>query len=847
MSRGPARLVETTLGPPLRRRAGGGWTIDLSDLPLFHGLSVLSRALGERLVEECHSERLVIHVERRLRASEHPELVALGCTAVGLHAQREVVAHVPDDVESFQHHLRAVLGTLQQERWRRHILPPDATAVPKALVFHFRATAGIAYRFLLERVPVQPAGHRFFLRITVENPRGRRLDLASIPHVVVDDLDEREYIAGSTRIAQTLRDMMQREAERGRRSHLERRKRGSFVFGQLERAGLGTLELIHLSWSEALAGWLAAAEPRRLDEILKRVLLALEDRRVRRALGAGEPIAVIDGDIQVFLDTSQRGRVLNLAFDQPRRRATVDGYLARMPVLAADTARHGPNRPLAGLSVLLIHHVTSETLGFIAALRALGCDDLDVLFVRYAGEVPNEYLDAVLDLDRTVRSYILQNVQDPAEVEGHWVLGRQLSSLEPIASVAERLRTTPCHYLESMVHVAVALFVRALERGRRIVVVEDGGYLVPTLTRAAHAGTSVGALAAAHGLAPVPADLARQSLRAVLEERLLGSVEHTRNGFDRLVALAGEGAPLLRPAYSIALSALKVERESTEVAAGVLAAIEAVLHAQGQVLSERRPLVLGARGAIGSRLVQALAAGRVHQPVAGIDLRVERANDHEAPTWTGLPVAVRRAVDLVIGVTGVSVLGRREIEELVLHGRARTIYFASGSTKTVEFEDIAAWVESLLATPRPRLRGCRVTVEAQELLDPQSARLYGTAFTLRVGSGRTARATTLVFIANLTPVNFLFYGVPTEVMDAVMAQLLRTTVALVDDVGSARPPAPRVYAIDHDIRDRDAALPTRAQRPSPRSRSSLAGSTAERQLSRACRRSGARQRAAHPV
>ena len=98
-----------------------------------------------------------------------------------------------------------------------------------------------------------------------------------------------------------------------------------------------------------------------------------------------------------------------------------------------------------------------------------------------------------------------------------------------------------------------------------------------------------------------------------------------------------------------------------------------------------------------------------------------------------------------------------------------------------------------------------MTVAPHEVVDPQSGRLYGTAFTLRVGAGRAARETTLVFIANLTPVNFLFYGVPTEVMDAVMAQLLRTTAALVRDVGSPRPPAPGLYAVDRDIPDRTEA------------------------------------------
>jgi len=788
----------TTLGPPLRRR-GERWTIDLSELPLFHGLSVLSRALGEQLVERCQAECLDIDLERRIKTGENPELAALGCSGVSVHAERDVVAHVPDDVETFQRHLRAVFGTLQQARWRRHLFPDDAAEAPRALVFDVPDRAGFRYRFVLDRVAAPRQPDRFYLRIAIENPAGRRLDLAGIPHVVVDDLDEREYIAGSTRIAQTLRDMMHREAERGRRAHLERRKAGSFVFAQLARGGLGHLTLVHLAWTERFAGWLASAEPSRLDHALKRVLLVLEDRGVREELAAGRTIALVDGEIEAFLDLSQQGRVLNVAFDEPRRRATVAAYLGRMPALDAVVRAHEAARPLAGLSCILVHHITSETLGVLAALRALGCDDLDVLFVRYAGEMPNQYLDALLELGRGVRSLTLQNVQDPHEIEGRFVLSQQLSPLGDLEPVDAWLRAGRHRYFEAMVAAAVGLFVRALERRRPLLLVEDGGYLAPLLHARAMAGATVGALAAEWGAGTVAADIARRPLRKVLAERLLGSVEHTRNGFDRLAATERE-VGLVRPAYSIAISRLKVEEEAQEVAAGVLAAIEAVLHARGLVLSRRRTLVVGSRGAIGRRLMAALAAGRVAaDEVLGLDLRVEEAGAAEARSWRELPAARRRAVDLVVGVTGASVLGAQEARELVLHGTAPAVFFASGSTKTVEFRAVADWVEQLAATPDARLGGRPVEVSSEEMTDPQSGRLYGTAVRLRVGRGHGAIEKTLAFVANLTPVNFLFYGVPTEAMDLVMAQLLGTTLALLRDVRSRRPPAPRLWAVDRDI------------------------------------------------
>ncbi|MFI5007682.1 MAG: hypothetical protein ACHQKZ_09585 [Solirubrobacterales bacterium] len=792
--------LPTSLGPSFRR-VRGAWTIDLTDLPLFHGLSVLSRALGERIVEHCLTERLDIDVERRIKSSENPELAALGCVGVKLLAERDVVAHVPDDVEGFQHHLRAVFGTLQRERWRTRLFPGDPAVPPEALVFTFPTPEGFDYRFVLDRVPAGGRDARFYLRIAVENPHGRRLDLASVRHVIVDDLDSREYLAGSTRIAQTVRDITQREAARGRRSHVERQKEGSFIFTQLGKGGLGHLQVLHLTWTERFGGWLAEPDPTRLDGVLKRVLLLLEDQTVRAQLRAGATLQMASGSVRVYLDLSQQQRVLNLAFDQPRRRATVDAYLERMPMLAAVVKKRRAERPLAGLKVLLIHHITSEVLGLVAALRALGADDLTVLFVRYGGEIPNEYMDAILDLEPAVRSLSLQNLQAPEEIEGHFVVSRQFSAPDGLETLAERLRTTRTRYMEAMQGLAVGLALQQLGRlgsDRRLLVVEDGGYLMPLLTKRAAEGATVGELAAEHGLGTVAPEQARRPLRAVLEAHLVGSVEHTRNGFDRLTAAGKAAGGLIRPAYSIATSRLKVEEEAGEVAAGVLAAVEAVYHALGMVLSRRQPLVIGSRGAIGSRLVSALGSGRLRSDeVLGLDLRAPRGARLEARSWRSLPVARRRAIDLVLGVTGASVLGPAEIEELILHGSASTIVFASGSTKTAEFRGVADYVERLLGARSPRIGGRPVEIVPDEVVDPQSGRNYGTVLNVRRG----ARTKRLVFVANMTPVNFLFYGVPTEAMDPVMAQLLRATLGLLRAAKAGRLEC-RLYAVDRDVPDR---------------------------------------------
>ena len=51
-------------------------------------------------------------------------------------------------------------------------------------------------------------------------------------------------------------------------------------------------------------------------------------------------------------------------------------------------------------------------------------------------------------------------------------------------------------------------------------------------------------------------------------------------------------------------------------------------------------------------------------------------------------------MDLFLGVTGVLVLKQDFFEKLILEGSARDLFFASGSTKTVEFESLTAWMKS---------------------------------------------------------------------------------------------------------------------------------------------------------
>jgi hypothetical protein len=106
----------------------------------------------------------------------------------------------------------------------------------------------------------------------------------------------------------------------------------------------------------------------------------------------------------------------------------------------------------------------------------------------------------------------------------------------------------------------------------------------------------------------------------------------------------------------------------------------------------------------------------------------------------------------------------------------------------------------LLANPDPRIGGAPVRIEVTPVKAPQTAFVVASRVRL-VFEGRPARD--LYLLAGLMPVNFLYYGVPTETMDVVLTQLVQVTTGLVDAWRAGRPLPPRLLAVDRDI-DADA-------------------------------------------
>lgn len=849
----------TSLGVPLQPSEAGGWRLDLSELRLFTGLSVVARLIGEEILEQAREGVRDIVVRRRLIADLTPELASLDLGSVSIYALGNVLAGVASYPDEFQSQLRTVFGTLQRPRWGSILFPElfeesasnqsnlktselsvsesqsvDSRAHP-ALLFPFHlhfAQEDIDYYFLVER---DAAGR--FLRITIERESEQRLNLERIPHRVVDDLDRRTYIQGLTRITESVYLGILRECENARTEYDDNFRRNVHFFEQVRRAGLSDCESLAVTWPASMSAFIVRASRREAVEFLKRVFLVLEDREAARLLHEGEVIEMQSGTRSAFLDLSRLGRCLNVSLLERRNAPEIRGYLERMPRVAA-AARERPGA-FSDQRIFLIHHITAETLGVIRGFSEMGAARIHTLFVKYAGVVPQEYLETLLALpEERFEFHGLQKVESQGAAEPYYLLSRQYSRTDHLHSLAEQLETDGFPFFDAMRKSAGHLFLReallARAAGQRIVLVEDGGYLAPDLNRLCREGASLEQACAEFGLALELSADAREGdpmlaealpdasergrpLRDWLVDFFPGSVEHTRNGYNRLQAEEQSGGGLAFPALSIAVSNIKRERESEEVSISILHAVESILHGLGLVFSERRALVLGSRGAIGRNLMEDLASKLRPENVCGVDI-VHQDDDQlrkslpclERARLDELPDDRLYDCDVILGVIGHSICNADFLERLVWNSCRPRLIFASGSTKTMEFTDLSAWLTGLERADEPRIAGAPVRLETEAVRDPQTG--HGVARRVRVHFSSPekrpldgAAFRDLFLLGGLTPINFLFYGVPTETMDPIMAQLATVSAGLATAAGAGVELPRKLLAVDREI-DPDGRL-----------------------------------------
>lgn len=536
-------------------------------------------------------------------------------------------------------------------------------------------------------------------------------------------------------------------------------------------------------------------------------------------------------------------RAMVLATTPPAPTAIAQ-FLGRMPCLqsvVAEAANTG-TKPLANLSVFLVHHLSLEILGTIAALRQLGCTDIVTIFVGYnttAEAVYRPDLDCLPDDEFSC--YILAS-DGGAAAEPTYSIPRSFvkqpasESSTYLDLLDASMKSNKLDFMGAMraliAHKSLVQLARCRKSGRKMMVIEDGGYTAPILNDAALAKLSVADYRTKYFAPADPTNDAGlpTAMADVVASCMLGSVEHTRNGYDHNYDVYAKYARLAVPAFSIAVSYVKTQVESDTVASSILNAVQSVLYSQGAVIRRRCGLVFGSRGNVGRRIIRDLR-NSVDAPdlvISGCDLKVglvdpnaiipdwqfrptqsAAGGSNEVTTYAGLDPQTRANLDLIIGITGGPtpghpVLQQQDVEDWLLNGNTPELYLASGSSKTDEFPTILAWMNQVLAQATTdgqvvpaTVQGHPVTVQKLPAVDSLSKRTYGSRyiFTIPQADGST-RVRSLLFVQDLMPANFLFYGVPTEIIDIVLAQLVSTAVVL--QSRAATLPEVRLFAVDFD-------------------------------------------------
>jgi hypothetical protein len=803
----------TTLGVPLEACDDGSCRIDVTNLVFFEGLSTFVTLLANDVIEQCGFGVADIMVKRRVDRSLTPDFAKIGIEWVMVYIRMDAAEHIPWHHRSFLRSLQTVFGAIQTARWGGILFPEffgngratDSQGTA-ALLFPFHLVSGEeehGYFILLE---YGKAGH--FLRITVEDARQARLYLKHIPHRVVDNLDRQHYLRNIGYNAEQIAQGILQECRNHRTEYKETPDRQTELFEHLAAMGLSSLQSMVFRWPSGAIREILGGRAAYLSLLIGKVLFILEDPEVMRILCQGSLVEMVSSGDVVYLDASRRGICLNVSYGERRIIRSLQYYLEGMPPLrAACRKRAGA---LKGMRVLLIHHITGEVLGLMHALEILGAERITTLFVAYAGIVPDAYLETLLSLpEDRFAAYALHRMDRKDAPGTAYRLSEQYSSLKGLGELNDFLEREDLDFLDAMQHTAMHLFIREAtacrQDGRKLLLIEDGGYLAPVINRLCLKNKTAADAASMFHLSPP--DGSEMPFSRWLDNLFFGSVEHTKNGYDYAHAVMAEFGRLQFPLCTIAVSELKRGVEANACAHVITNAVENILHRLGFVLANRKVLVLGSSGAIGSKMVRDLCRrfGRDH--VYGVDIVPSAGNAEgftEVHRLDELEESHFSDIDVIIGMIGASIMAQPFIEKLVLDGKKHKLFFASGSTKTVEFNDLERWVRALQANHAPTIGGRPIEITSSPVRDLQTGVLQGEAVTIRFLDTQGGEKT-LYLLGGLTPINFLYYGIPRETMGDVMAQLLSVSAGLASYHAQGNDLPPRLLAVDHEI-DADANL-----------------------------------------
>jgi hypothetical protein len=399
----------------------------------------------------------------------------------------------------------------------------------------------------------------------------------------------------------------------------------------------------------------------------------------------------------------------------------------------------------------------------------------------------------------------------------------------------------PLNFLNAQRSLCAYNFLRAIAKGRKekkkVFIWEDGGYLNPIIDQSIEDNLTI---AQFRSLYMLPDDKATdQQLPELLSDALkdvfVGTVELTRNGYDMSATISAK-RPMHTRLFSIAVSYEKVMLEGDSITLACLDALSQVLYSTGSSLRNRNVLVMGARGNLGRLSVGHLAniLENSEKQLWGCDLKLNwpkpmpetipewaewSACDKplsnvagEVATYDDLPKSVRYDLDVIFGWTGgprtinnngqevnYQTVSGKDVADWLVYGTKKShLYLVSGSTKTIEFSDVLCWLEQLLTAPEDdrKINGVKLEDLIVEAIPDQLSiaavkqmwpdnnppttikRNFGTQFTFKFKQNGVSVSKTLYLVNNTMPINFMYYGTPTEIMDMTYSQVTSCAAAL---------------------------------------------------------------------
>jgi len=851
----------TSLGVPLSQLEDGSFFIDLTSVRIFTGITTFIQMLTGEVMDQCLSSSFDVWVKYKIDSRVTPELAAAGITHVCIYSRNSVSRQLAAVPEKFSQQMLHIFSNIQISRWGGLLFPEyfgisqddESRESSTALLFPFHLQDSSdreedGYFFLVENE--KSSG---FLRITIEDSRESRLQLRHIRHRVVAHLDREDAVCDFACIAEAVFRGILLELRNDRDIYVETESQQAGILRMLHASGYGSISTLTFHWPLDKMDVASQESQTRLIRVIAKTILLLTDKDILGILASGGTLEMASGEQHAYLELSHRGMYLNISLGEKRQRLTMNYFLERMPQVKEFTEQHAG--VLQGTRMFLIHHITAEVLGMIKSVQEMGCSALHTFFIKYAGIVPVDYLEAILTLpEEKFRFHSLQQTRVRTLITGNFRLSREYSSIEGLESLDGMLQGKKTDFFSAMKLASGHLFFREAilcqRSGEKLMLVEDGGYLAPVINQLCLDNRSLGEVLQAFSIFTIKADgnvalskvegleelvISENEQNMLLYDWLrpffIGSAEVTRNGHNRLVELMDNYHHLSFPACSIAISDLKRGWEARENSVAIIGAAEAIMGSMGLIISQRRALVFGCRGAIGSNIMNDLSCKMGKENVAGVDIVIDpetyqgkKPNRNsewiERRTIDELPKEVLYNTDLFIGVIGTSILSPDLLEEILLNSRRSTFIFVSGSTKTLEFEHLTDWLNSLSNKKEPKIGGIPVSLEIESVRDPQT----------RVSQGRSVRVTfhpdtdikpgtsltrNLYLFADLMPINFLYYGTPCEVTDHVMKQLIQVSVGLVRQcVEKENHLPPQLLSVDHQIDADVNQLPAREQQAS---------------------------------